>query len=155
MSMTQEEIEALMNETSVPDNEDTSNNIDDILDDIAEDEPTNDNGLDDILDSIDGIVEDASEQLDNSGIEDILDNEVLEDVEIKKEEPIVKNIPNTEETIEEKIESGVFPLPSSKEHKVVNQLNEVAEDSEEKASQIFDVLSYILDENDILNKEIA
>ena len=38
-------------------------------------------------------------------------------------------------------------MPVEKEHKVVNQLNEVAEDSEEKASKIFDVLSYILDEN--------
>jgi hypothetical protein len=42
----------------------------------------------------------------------------------------------------------MLPLPSSKEHKIVNQLNEVAEDTEEKASQIFDVLSYILDENE-------
>ena len=38
-------------------------------------------------------------------------------------------------------------MPIEHEHKVVNQLNEVAEDSEEKASQIFDVLSFILDEN--------
>jgi hypothetical protein len=51
-----------------------------------------------------------------------------------------------------KIDEGIYPLPVEKEHKVVNQLNEVAEDSEEKASQIFDVLSYILDQNDVVQR---
>jgi len=46
-------------------------------------------------------------------------------------------------------------MPVEREHKVVNQLNEVAEDSEEKASQIFDVLSFILDENDLLQRNTA
>ena len=54
--------------------------------------------------------------------------------------------------MEEKINSSQYPLPVSDENKVVNQLNEVADDCEEKASQIFDVLSFILDENAEISK---
>jgi len=56
------------------------------------------------------------------------------------------------------IKESQYDMPIANEHKVVNQLNEVAEDSEEKASQIFDVLSFILDENgeiDKYNKQMA
>ena len=52
-----------------------------------------------------------------------------------------------------KIEEGLIPFPVDKDTKVVNQLSEVASDQEEKASQIFDVLSLVLDNNDIVLKE--
>ena len=129
MSMTQEEIEALMNDTSV----DSDNNVDDILagiDGIVDDEPEQaeepEINVDDILAGIDGITDD-------------------EPIAEPEDTPIVEQ---KSENIESKIDEGILPLPSSKEHKIVNQLNEVAEDTEEKATQIFDVLSYILDENE-------
>ena len=53
-----------------------------------------------------------------------------------------------------RIEEGVFPFPAEKDTKVVNQLNEVANDSEEKVSQIFDVLSLALDNNNELRNSI-
>jgi len=174
MSMTQEEIEALMNDTAIEDKvEPADDNIDDILagiDGIVDDEPSSDeeiniddmlagidgiveseeestsDDMDDILAGIDGIVDDGSseDQVDDmddilAGIDGVTDSEPKK--EIKKESPPA-------DTLEDKIDQGIFPLPSSNEHKIVNQLNQVAEDSEEKASQIFDVLSFILDENE-------
>jgi hypothetical protein len=53
-----------------------------------------------------------------------------------------------------KIEEGVFPFPAEKDTKVVNQLSQVANDSEEKVSQIFDVLSLALDNNNELRTSI-
>ena len=53
-----------------------------------------------------------------------------------------------------RIEEGIFPLPAEKDTKVVNQLNQVANDSEEKVSQIFDVLSLTLDNNTELRNSI-
>ena len=153
MSMTQEEIEALMNDTSM----DTDSSEDDILagiDGIVDNEPEEESddeeiNVDDILAGIDGIVDDEPEGESNTeevnvddilaGIDGIVDDEPEETIPTP-----LKRV----ETIEDKIESGMLPLPSSKEHKIVNQLNEVAEDTEEKATQIFDVLSYILDENE-------
>lgn len=102
---------------------------------------TEDN-FDDILAGIDGITEDdISSDSTEDNFDDILAgiDGVTEDEE-KVEIPASKNI-------EESIDQSKYPLPVEKEHKVVNQLNEVAEDSEQKASQIFDVLSFVLDEN--------
>ena len=159
MSMTQEEIEALMNDTAV---ESDDNSVDDILagiDGIVDDEPEEsvEMNVDDILAGIDGIVDDEPEESAEMNVDDILagidgivDDEPVAAVEETIVAPTptpVKSTPKAE-TMEDKIESGVLPLPSSKEHKIVNQLNEVAEDSEAKATQIFDVLSYILDENE-------
>ena len=53
-----------------------------------------------------------------------------------------------------RIEEGVFPLPAEKDTKVVSQLSQVANDSEEKVSQIFDVLSLTLDNNNELRTSI-
>ena len=53
-----------------------------------------------------------------------------------------------------KIRDGIFPLPAEDDTKVVNQLTQVANDSEEKVSQIFDVLSLTLDNNNELRTYI-
>lgn len=53
-----------------------------------------------------------------------------------------------------RIEEGIFPLPAERDTKVVNQLNQVANDSEEKVSQIFDVLSLTLDNNNEFRSKI-
>jgi len=195
--MTQEEIEALMNDTaSEPSSEAADDNIDDILsgiDGIVDDEPASvpETNMDDILAGIDGIVDDEptaapEANMDDilAGIDGIVDDEpspatdiddmlagidgVVDDepaaapetnmddilagidgiVDSAPEQPKAKAATPKEDTLETKIDKGLFPLPSSNEHKIVNQLNQVAEDSEEKASQIFDVLSFILDENE-------
>jgi hypothetical protein len=161
MSMTQEEIEALMNDTA---SEAEDNNVDDILAGIdgivddSEEEPSDEAELnvDDILAGIDGIVDDSDEESSDdtaevnmddilAGIDGIVDDEpetsVEEESQTIEEEPAI-------ESPSKPTEEPILPPSTSKEHKIVNQLNEVAEDTEEKASQIFDVLSYILDENE-------
>ncbi len=147
MSMSQEEIEALMSgagdleedtaadeiETNIDSEEEIS--LEDVIEDDEDTTIDNDN-MDDILAGIDGIV----------------DDEVEEDIST------ANNTPAPDNNIESMIEQSQYPLPAKAENKVVNQLNEVAEDSEEKASQIFDVLSFILDENneiDNYNKKMG
>ena len=168
MSMSQEEIEALMNgadfepeeESQSSESEESSaeespveDNIDDILagiDGVTEDDSETEDNFDDILAGIDGISEDDAPSTDDN-IDDILAgiDGVTEDAPVQAE---TSKGDNTNNTLEEQIEEGRYPLPVENEHKVVNQLNQVAEDSEEKASQIFDVLSFILDENSEVEK---
>ncbi len=52
----------------------------------------------------------------------------------------------------DQVDKGVFPSPVEPDTKVVGQLSQVAKDSEDKAGQIFDVLSLILDENNEIQK---
>lgn len=83
--------------------------------------------------------------------EEVLDNIVPVNTHRTKEEKS-KNFERSEDDIvkdwtSSKINEGVFPLPAEKDTKVVNQLSQVANDSEEKVSQIFDVLSLTLDNN--------
>jgi len=188
MSMTQEEIEALMNETigdepaseesseenfddilagidgvieDAPKEEETSADMDDILagiDGVIEDAPSEDEApadMDDILAGIDGIVDDAPKEEETSADMD----DILAGIDgIVDDEPEAKESSTSDDELKPDtttIDKGVYPLPVTNEHQVVNQLNEVAEDSEAKASQIFDVLSFILDENDILQKNIS
>ena len=129
--------------------------------------------IDELLASIETQDEDLNEPVDSSDIDDLiasLDNvseekvtevasEVKEEiapepsvaaepvVETKAEEPAKPAGQDATSFVEEKIQSGIFPLPADDESKVVTQLTAVAEDSEEKATKIFDVLSFILDEN--------
>lgn len=127
--------------------------------------------------------EDNVEETQEDPLEDLLSLDNLED-QIEPEKPVVKEeIPiletheteakeeilkeknNTEKNdrsdddiakdwTTSKIEEGVFPLPAEKDTKVVSQLNQVANDSEEKVSQIFDVLSLSLDNNNELRNSI-
>ena len=160
MSMTQEEIEALMNDTASTETEESpieEESIDDILagiEGIEDDGSTieeSSESIDDILAGIDGIVDEESQASDVddilAGIDGIVDDESSKSTNIEE-------TPN-QPTITDQINNGIYPMPVENEHKVVNQLNEVAEDSEEKASQIFDVLSFILDENDLVSKNAA
>jgi len=169
MSMTQEEIEALMNDTSMTDTPTdepvAENSIDDILagiDGIVDDGSSTDDvgeeSIDDILAGIDGIVDENPKVEIDTNMDDILagiDGIVDEGPVSVAETPSIKPTPEAPITMSDQINSGIYPMPVENEHKVVNQLNEVAEDSEEKASQIFDVLSFILDENDVINKNAA
>ena len=140
MSMSQEEIEALM---SGADDMQVDDLDEEIADDIIEEEVPEEINVDDILAGIDGIIDDEETieeiNVDDilAGIDGIVDDEPIEETKIE----------NEVSEMEAKLNSDKYPLPVSDENKVVNQLNEVADDSEEKASQIFDVLSFILDEN--------
>jgi hypothetical protein len=107
------------------------------------------------LDSTTDLAEETETEVENSdtndidvssiiGVEDILGDVVSDD---DKDE--TSSASNSED-LSNKIDEGVFPLPVEKNHKVVNQLTEVANDSEEKVAQIFDVLSFVLDENDVI-----
>ena len=195
MSMSQEEIESLMNGLDISDEpeedivEPISNDvvntdeIDELISQTQEsNEPVNNDDIDallkgfeeedkvssehgtqenieednfdDILASIEGMV-DSPETVQEDIKPEIIDtpksepdNTTNPSVEDKDRDEIGKNWADS------KINEGVFPLPADKDAKVVNQLTQVANDSEEKVSQIFDVLSLSLDNNNDIRKKI-
>jgi uncharacterized protein (UPF0332 family) len=146
-----------LNETQTPE-EDTSSvdteDIDELLASIDNtEEPEEDSqnveseDIDDLIASLDDVSQEA--------VESTISEKEPEKVVEKEPEPVIEAPKEVDEhvsksadsMVEEKIQSGVFPLPADDESKVVTQLSAVAEDSEEKATKIFDVLSFILDEN--------
>jgi len=168
MSMSQEEIEALMSgagdiaqeeEQELQEELPTENAPDDT---ITEDESEEDSTVIEVDENIqtqdEEKTETSEENLDN--LDDILAgiDGIVDDVEESTavEEP--ENSEEAESKLENLIDQNEYPMPAKDENKVVNQLNQVADDSEEKASQIFDVLSFILDENNEIqtyNKNIG
>lgn len=182
MSMSQEEIEALMNGL-------------DIEDDVEAEEETvavNTQEIEELLSQTEGLKEDikfdnektektevelkpSSTSVSSSDIEKLLseieNTSSLVEVSLepekfdKSEKEIVvekkseKKPDRSEDEIvndwtNSKIKEGIFPFPAEKDTKVVNQLSQVANDSEEKVSQIFDVLSLTLDNNNELRNYI-
>ena len=193
MSMSQEEIEALMNGLDIEDDSDSEDatqsvkvntqEIEELLsqtEELKEDETfkteeidtheledevetksnmssVSNSDIEKLLSEIESVNESAnikniiSEKeedfpLDLSAFEDI-QNDVSDDTSV-----VEKKLTRTEDEIvkdwtSSKINEGIFPLPAEKDTKVVNQLSQVANDSEEKVSQIFDVLSLTLDNN--------
>lgn len=181
---TEESVDELLSslEEAEPENEDSNTNIDDILKELDEDtqenteeeniediiseveaakeetvkdepelenddltEPVSNDNIDDLLASIDGMEEDSEEPKEEStDISASFDSNDISDLNVDKEI----------EEIDDKINSGVFPLPAEDDTKVVNQLSQVANDSEEKATKIFDVLSNILDYNGDIQNDI-
>jgi len=55
------------------------------------------------------------------------------------------------DVIEESIKASKLPLPATDENKMVHQLDDVTKESEEKASEIFDIIETI--SNDLMEKE--
>lgn len=187
MSMSQEEIEALMNGLEIEDDGSDS-------EEVSETVKVNTKEIEDLLSQTEDLkesspvvkedtpsnvsFEDISIEnhtlLDNSEIEDLLKdieatNEIKEDFKVEELLPVVetlkevktepKKLERTEDEIVKdwttsKISEGIFPFPAEKDTKVVNQLSQVANDSEEKVSQIFDVLSLTLDNNGEIRKKI-
>jgi len=143
MSMSQEEIEALMSGADDMGFDETEDSVDDTVneEDISSPESDNEVDVNDILAGIDGITTEADDSKKEVDVNSILAG-INDDVSSPKEDQIT-NV----DDMHNKINSSQYPMPVSKENKVVNQLNEVADDSEAKASQIFDILSFILDEN--------
>jgi len=155
MSMSQEDIEALMNGLEIPP---------DISTDVAKEDSQEEEKVD--TKEIEQILSQAQTQTNmpvsnNQNINEI--GELLSDIDAKtKSQDIVQESTNAlnkeadkkvKEDISSKINDGVLPLPAESDTKVVSQLSQVADDSEEKVGQIFDVLSLALDNNtDLRNK---
>jgi hypothetical protein len=195
MSMSQEEIEALMNGLDIEDESDSE--------EASESVKVNTQEIEELLSQTEELKEDnkknkkeeikideevikpksSSSSVDSTDIEKLLSeiesvnekNTLEEDVVPVKSEAVVESpapveLKKVEVSNEEKlnrsedqivkdwtsskINEGVFPLPAEKDTKVVNQLSQVANDSEEKVSQIFDVLSLTLDNNNEIRSQI-
>ncbi|MDX9795430.1 MAG: hypothetical protein RBT24_01250 [Arcobacteraceae bacterium] len=158
MSMSQEEIEALMNGLEVPE-EDSTSSEETEEESIEEDTPSQSMSEDDIAkllsstDEEEEIIEDSESK--NADVKDDI-SEVLNEIDNMEDDDISSDDAEFTEKAknwtEKKITKGEFPFPAEPSTKVVSQLNEVANDSEEKAGQIFDVLSFILDDNAVIQK---
>lgn len=155
----QSSVDELLNSLdNTPSNEEvSSDDIDDLLKDLESSEPASDaldTNFDDILSTIDGIEDNEPVEV----VEPVAPVAVQPEV-VQSPAPVVEKVEEPVSTVsadiqtaakdwtDNKIQQGVFPLPVEEDTKVVNQLSEVANDSEEKASKIFDVLSNILDYN--------
>ena len=184
MSMSQEEIEALMNGLDIED--DVSS------EEITENVKVNTQEIEELLSQTEELKEDIKfeteeiktdeiedksslksniSSVSNSDIEKLLSeiesvntkDSILDEEDISSDLSAFEDTKNTIKIVKKKetrsedeivqdwtsskINEGIFPLPAEKDTKVVNQLSQVANDSEEKVSQIFDVLSLTLDNN--------
>jgi len=98
----------------------------------------------------------TQEELDalmNGGVDlDSLDDEEVE--EPKKDE--TENPQQDEGPLDIKNSDGVYPPPATEDHQVVSQLDEVTKESEEKATEILDIMDEIsnsmMDNEEYLNK---
>lgn len=179
MSMSQEEIEALMNGLDIEDDGDSdeetvSVNTQEIEELLSQTEELKDdvNLKNEVLDLDEEPIEAKANNatVSSSDIEKLLSEIENANENTKLEEAIQSTLPSETSKIENepsvsenkltrsedqivkdwtssKINEGIFPLPAEQDTKVVNQLTQVANDSEEKVSQIFDVLSLTLDNN--------
>jgi len=166
MSMSQEEIEALMSgagdvsleadeEVSSQENNSEESESEAVVEDTASEVVTE--GTDEEVAEAEEaaeavaetVIENEESSADDSESTDEDFSDVLAGIDglVDDEKPAEPKEEPKEESIEDLIDQNQYPLPVKNENKVVNQLNQVADDSEEKASQIFDVLSFILDEN--------
>ncbi len=189
MSMSQEEIEALMNGLDIVDDDSdeetvtvNTQEIEELLsqtEELKEDikQKTEKRNLDEeiveiksntssvsnsdierLLSEIENASESSHKELDEEKLE--VDFKSVMPEEPKKEIPVVEPKSNRSEDeivkdwTSSRINEGVFPFPAEQDTKVVNQLTQVANDSEEKVSQIFDVLSLTLDNNNELRTYI-
>ena len=149
----------------------SSDNLD--ISEMAVNETVNNDDIDDLLKDLENepvsnespVVEEESLDLENfddilSGIDGVVDNEPAPIVEEKAAEVDNSYSDKDKDEIvrdwtDSKINEGIFPLPAEKDTKVVTQLNQVANDSEEKVGQIFDVLSLGLDNNNECRNKIT
>ena len=169
MSMSQEEIEALMSGIEV---EEEAQAVEEKIPEVTKVEEiiTNETVSTDDIDALlaaQNEVAQIEEDLNvnsEAQIDDILNSLDITDTNeasiiesLEEKAPVINDSDHADigkNWAENQIEKGMFPFPVDKDTQVVNQLSQVAEDSEIKASQIFDVLSIVLDNNEIVSKEI-
>ncbi len=165
MSMSQEEIEALMNGLDIVEDKSEPEAVE-----IEEPVKVDTKEIEELIfqtKSIEGIEEGIRVLPNTDEIESLLkdiestnvseDKKEIEDLESNMS---LDNFPKHENKINEddivknwtssKINEGIIPTPAQSDTKVVSQLTQVANDSEEKVSKIFDVLSLALDNNGII-----
>ena len=165
MSMSQEEIEALMNGLDIVEDKSEPEAVE-----IEEPVKVDTKEIEELISQTKSIesTEEGIRVLPNTDeIENLLkdiestnvseDKKEIEDLETNMS---LDNFPKHENKINEddivknwtssKINEGIIPTPAQSDTKVVSQLTQVANDSEEKVSKIFDVLSLALDNNGII-----
>lgn len=165
MSMSQEEIEALMNGLDIVEDKSEPEAVE-----IEEPVKVDTKEIEELISqtkSIEGIEEGIRVLPNTDEIESLLkdiestnvseDKKEIEDLESNMS---LDNFPKHENKINEddivknwtssKINEGIIPTPAQSDTKVVSQLTQVANDSEEKVSKIFDVFSLALDNNGII-----
>jgi len=152
MSMSQEDIEALMNGLEIPTDSNTTK------ENSQEDEKVDTKEIEEILSQV-GSQDSISVSNDKKiseigGLLSDIDAKIIEQNSIQENNTVNKEDDKVKEDISSKIDEGIFPLPADNDTRVVSQLSQVADDSEEKVSQIFDVLSLALDNNGDLRKKI-
>ena len=172
MSMSQEDIEALMNGLDMP----AQDSVETIKEEPIPEEKVNTEEIEALLSQVeknedkDSLVSPASEKKiseigdllnDIEDDDDLIDDIILENhspVATPVQETVTKSSKSDDDIVKEwsssKISEGVFPFPAENDTKVVSQLSQVANDSEEKVSQIFDVLSLTLDNNSDLRRRV-
>ena len=82
---------------------------------------------------------------------DTLDEEISEEISDEALEDILGSSDELEEDSNQEDTSHHLPLPATNENKMVHQLDDVTKESEEKASEIFDIIEGI--SNDLMEKE--
>lgn len=114
----------------------------------------------------------TQEELDALMSGDIDDLESLEDDDISEDADVGINIEDDEVDLEDALDEDepfgvdddiqeapsnsskkevLFPMPATKENKMVHQLDDVTKESEEKASEIFDIIENV--SNNLMDKE--
>ena len=104
-------------------------------------------------DEFDEIVDENLDEKSETIDEDIVDNEVIEDGDEIVEDEAIDDVEGFEDVLENAEESDneddkdepIVPPPADNKHKVVAQLDEVTKESEEKATQILDIMEEISD----------
>ncbi len=148
----QEELDSLENSETLKDNSEEEQSGDEDIDQILKEIESEDNSKDDL---------EASEEATDESIDDLLasidgitDESSSDDKAVSTPPAKTSSKDNDTKEIDDKINKGLFPLPVEDDTKVVNQLSIVANDSEEKATKIFDVLSNILDYNTEIQNDV-
>jgi hypothetical protein len=94
----------------------------------------------------DDISEDTD--LDLSFEDEASDKDILDDEESFETDDFVADDTPVKSTKKEEV---LFPMPATKENKMVHQLDDVTKESEEKASEIFDIIEGV--SNNLMDKE--
>ncbi|AXK49489.1 hypothetical protein CRU87_06140 [Aliarcobacter trophiarum LMG 25534] len=167
MSMSQEDIEALMNGLDIP----AQDSAEVTKEEAVEEEKVNTKEIEELLLQVEkseekeSVVPATEKKISEIGellndIEDgiLTEDNVLDAKDSLEKEEVINKSKTDDDIVKEwsssKISEGVFPFPAENDTKVVSQLSQVANDSEEKVSQIFDVLSLTLDNNTEVRKKI-
>ena len=85
-----------------------------------------------------------------------IDLDTIDEEETSKETNEIEEIAEEVGPLDPKKSDGVYPPPATDDHKVVSQLDEVTKESEEKATEILDIMDQIsnamMDNEENLNK---